>query len=240
MLQVALIVFVFATLASFIQRVSGFGFGIAIMTVLPFLMPSFGEATALSGMLAIVTALLPAMRMLGCVPWRKLIPILITFLAVSFVAVGMLGRVDSIALKKVLGLILILVSLWFLFFSSKVHLPASMSVQVSMGTLSGLMGGLFAMQGPPAVIYFISASKTKEEYIALTQWYFLVGNIMMTFFRAGNGFVTPTVLKLWALAVPDVLAGLWIGGKVYSRIDIGLLRKIVYAFLALAGVIALF
>lgn len=201
MFQVAVIVFAFATLASFIQRVSGFGFGIAIMTVLPFLLPSFGEATALS---------------------------------------GMLGRVDNAALKKVLGVTLILVSLWFFFFSSKVHLPASMSVQLSMGTLSGLMGGLFAMQGPPAVIYFISASRTKEEYIALTQWYFLVGNIMMTFFRAGNGFVTPVVLKLWAVAVPGVLAGLWIGGKVYSRIDIALLRKIVYAFLAVAGVVALF
>lgn len=240
MFQVAVIVFAFATLASFIQRVSGFGFGIAIMTVLPFLLPSFGEATALSGMLAIVTALLTALRMFRYVPWRKLLPILAAFLVVSFIAVGMLGRVDNAALKKVLGVTLILVSLWFFFFSSRVHLPASMPVQLGMGTLSGLMGGLFAMQGPPAVIYFISASRTKEEYIALTQWYFLVGNIMMTFFRAGNGFVTPVVLKLWAVAVPGVLAGLWIGGKVYSRIDIALLRKIVYAFLAVAGVVALF
>lgn len=240
MFQVAVIVFAFATLASFIQRVSGFGFGIAIMTVLPFLLPSFCEATALSGMLAIVTALLTALRTFRYVPWRKLLPILAAFLVVSFIAVGMLGRVDNAALKKVLGVTLILVSLWFFFFSSRVHLPASMPVQLSMGTLSGLMGGLFAMQGPPAVIYFISASRTKEEYIALTQWYFLVGNIMMTFFRAGNGFVTPIVLKLWAVAVPGVLAGLWIGGKVYSRIDIALLRKIVYAFLAVAGVVALF
>ena len=45
-----------AMMAAFVQRVSGFGFGIFIMTVLPYLMPSYGEATALSGMLALVTS----------------------------------------------------------------------------------------------------------------------------------------------------------------------------------------
>lgn len=39
--------------ASFVQRATGFGFGIFIMTLLPFLMPSYGEATALSGLLAL-------------------------------------------------------------------------------------------------------------------------------------------------------------------------------------------
>lgn len=33
--------------ASFVQRTVGFGFGIFIMSALPFLMPSYGEAEAL-------------------------------------------------------------------------------------------------------------------------------------------------------------------------------------------------
>ena len=37
--------------ASFVQRTTGFGFGIFIMTMLPSIMPSFGEATTLSGIL---------------------------------------------------------------------------------------------------------------------------------------------------------------------------------------------
>lgn len=44
--------FLFVTAASFTQRVTGFGFGIIVMTVLPYLLPSYGEATALSGLLA--------------------------------------------------------------------------------------------------------------------------------------------------------------------------------------------
>ena len=43
-------VFAISLLASFTQRVSGFGFGIIAMTVFSFALPSYGEATALSGM----------------------------------------------------------------------------------------------------------------------------------------------------------------------------------------------
>ena len=46
-------IFFLALGASFVQRTTGFGFGIFIMTLLPFLMSSYGEATALSGLLAI-------------------------------------------------------------------------------------------------------------------------------------------------------------------------------------------
>ncbi len=47
-------IFILTIGASFVQRTTGFGFGIFIMTLLPFLMPSYGEATTLSGLLVIL------------------------------------------------------------------------------------------------------------------------------------------------------------------------------------------
>lgn len=233
------IIIVFTIGGSFIQRVSGFGFGVFIMTVLPLLMPSFGEATALSGMLAIFTALIPAISKRRYFPWRKDLPIMITFLIVSFFAVRLVSSVDSHLLKKVLGGVLVLVSIYFFLLSDKIRLKPTIGAQIGMGTLSGMMGGLFAMQGPPAVIYFIASCDRKDEYIAATQWYFLIGNFVMTLYRAGSGFVTPIVMKSWCCAVPAVLLGLWLGTKVYDKIRIEVLRKVVYAFLAVAGVVAL-
>jgi len=235
-----ILIVLFAAGASFTQRVSGFGFGIFIMTILPHIMPSYGEATALSGGLAIVTAVVTAIRMRKHVNIAKLWPILLTFTIVSFFAVILVTKVDSRSLKHILGAVLIIVSIYFFFFSGKFRMKPNYPTQVSMGTLSGLMGGLFAMQGPPAVIYFVECSDSKEEYIALTQWYFLIGNIMMTAFRAGNGLVTPVVWKGWLIGLPAVLAGLWLGAMVYSRINAKLLKKIIYGYMAVAGVIALF
>ena len=221
------------------QRVTGFGFGIIVMTMFPYLLPSYGEATALSGLLAVVTAMLPALRTIKEVPWKKLIPILLTFLVVSFFAVHVVTKVDSADLKHVLGGVLIVISLYFFFLNDRIRIRPTVPLQVGLGSLSGVMGGLFAMQGPPAVIYFMSTASDKREYIALTQWYFFSGNLMMSLFRARAGLVTPSVLEGWIVSVPAVLGGLWIGAKLFDKIRIEVLRKTVYVFLGLSGIAAI-
>ena len=235
-----LLLVLFAFLASVTQRVTGFGFGIFIMTILPYLLPSYGEATALSGLLAIVTVAATVVERRRDLRWGKLLPILITFLVVSFFAVRIVSAVDSHIFKKVLGGILILVSIYFFFFNGRIHMKPSIPVQLSMGTLSGLMGGLFAMQGPPAVIYFLSCSgDDKNEYMALTSFYFIIGNAMMTFYRYANGFVTSVVMKDVLIALPAVILGFWVGSKIYARTPVQLLRKLVYGYMAIAGLVAL-
>ncbi len=225
--------------SSFTQRVTGFGFGILMMTLLPALMPTYGEATALSGLLAIFTALVPAIQTRKYLDWKKLLPILIVFLITSWMGVWLVARMDSNLLKHVVGAVLMAVSLWFFITGGRIRMAPTWPVQAGMGTLSGLMGGLFAMQGPPAVIYFLAAADSKDQYIALTQWYFLIGNIFMAFFRAGTGFVTVEVLKLWCVAIPGVFLGLFLGAKVYKRIRTEELRRVIYAFLMIAGLLAL-
>ncbi len=225
--------------AAFVQRVSGFGFGIFIMTVLPFLLPSYGEATTLSGLLAMVTSCVIVVRHWRHIMWRRLLPILVTFLIVSFVAVCFVSTAGDALLKRLLGGILIAASLWFLLFNEKVQLHPSLPVQLSMGTLSGVMGGLFGMQGPPAVLYFLAASADKHSYMAMAQAYFLFGNLSMTLFRAQHGFLTVRVGEMWLYGLAAVLAGTWIGSMVFRRISAPLLRRIVYLYMAVSGIAAI-
>ena len=234
-----ILIALFALVASFIQRVTGFGFGIFIMTALPFLMPSYAEATALSGLLALVSAFVTCVQMFRYLDWKKLWLILPVFLLVSFFSIKTVAGLDSHLLRRILGGVLVLVSIYFFFVSGKIHLKPSIPVQAGMGTVSGLMGGFFAMQGPPAAIYFLSCTDTKEQYMALISTYFVISNSLMTLFRAGNGFVTSAVGKAWVIAFPATLIGIWLGTKVYRRLPIQVLRKVVYAYMAIAGVIAI-
>lgn len=225
--------------AAFVQRVSGFGFGIFIMTVLPYLLPSYGEATTLSGLLAMVTSVIIVARTWRHICWPRLLPILATFLVVSFFAVKFVAYADGGLLRRALGCVLIFASVWFMWLKDRVKLPTTLPVQVGMGTLSGVMGGLFGMQGPPAVLYFVATNSTKESYIAMAQTYFLVGNLAMTFFRAHCGLLTPVVMTSWCCAVPAVIMGTWIGSLAFRRISLPVLRMIIYLYMAVSGVVAL-
>jgi hypothetical protein len=226
--------------ASFVQRVSGFGFGIFIMTVLPYLMPSYGEATTLSGLCAMSMCLYIVISHWKHIRWNKLWYLLIVFLITSFFAVHFVCQAGDGLLKILLGIILIIASLWFSLFAGKVHIKPNKFTQTILGTLSGIMGGLFGMQGPPAVLYFVETTETKEEYMAVAQTYFLIGNIMMTIYRAYYGFLTTTVLTDYCLGILGVIAGTILGSYVFKRISLPILRKIIYAYMAISGIKCIF
>ena len=246
-------IFLLSIGASFVQRTTGFGFGIFIMTMLPYFMPSYGEATTLSGLLAITTSAVIAWRLRRFVAWQRLWTILLTFIIVSTIAIFALTRIEDHILRQILGVVLILISIYFTLFSHKIKLPTTKRVQIGAGTLSGLMGGFFGMQGPPAVLYFIQSEMAgqrgrsdavddahpKERYMAMAQTYFLIGNIIMTIVRAYNGFFTTTVLTDYCFGVGGVAIGTMIGAFVFNRIPNRIFRYIVYAYIAISGLIIL-
>lgn len=234
-----LILFAFCCGASFVQRVSGFGFGIFVMTMFPHIMPSYGEATALSGLLSMALAAYVVIRMRKYAAFKKHIPLLITFFIVSYFSIEYVSGLDDKFLKQILGGVLIFASIYFFCISDKIKLKPSLPVQISMGTLSGVMGGIFAMPGPPAVLYYIASEQTKERYLAGIQVYFLISNIIMAAYRFKAGFVTPAVGYAWCIGIMGVVLGAFVGAKVFKRIPNKILRKIVYAYMAVSGVIAL-
>ena len=211
-------IFLLSIGASFVQRTTGFGFGIFIMTMLPAIMSSHGEATTLSGILAMTTSLIIVIQKYRFIVWRRLLPILLTFIVVSIGAIFVLKRMEYSILNILLGITLVVVSIYFSFFSKRIKVKTTLPVQITAGTLSGLMGGFFGMQGPPAVLYFVNSEKDKEHYLAVTQTYFLVGNIMMTIARAYNGFFTTAVSMGYIYGITGVVIGNLIGAWVFRHI----------------------
>lgn len=232
-------IFLLAVGASFVQRTTGFGFGIFIMTLLPFLMPSYGEATALSGLLAFTTSLIAAWKYRRCVTWGRLGPILAVFLITSTAAISLLKGMQDSSIRFILGFILIFVSIWFAFLKNRIKFGTTLPYQLGAGSLSGLMGGFFGMHGPPAVLYFISAEPDKEHYMGMIQTYFVITNAMMTIARAYNGFVTPAVGKCYLFCLGAVAIGATLGAWAFNRIPGNKFPYVVYGYIGVSGVIIL-
>ena len=230
-------IFLLAVGASFVQRTTGFGFGIFIKTHLPIHMPSYAEATTLSGLLALTTSAMITFRMRSYITWRRLLPILITFVIVSAIAICMLSRIHDHTLRKILGVVLIFTSIYFAFFKDRIRLKTTIPYQIGAGTISGVMGGFFGMQGPPAVLYFISSEPDKNHYMAMAQTYFLIGNAMMTIVRASNGFLTATVGKNYLFCLGGVIIGTYIGSWAFRHIPAKIFPYVVYSYIGVSGLI---
>ena len=207
------------------------------MTLLPFLMPSYGEATALSGLLALTTSAMISLRMRKYITWKRLMPILLTFIAISAAAICMLTRMQDELLRRFLGIILMITALYFAFFSKRIKLKTTLPYQIGAGTISGIMGGFFGMQGPPAVLYFISSEPDKNHYMAMAQTYFLIGNAMMTIVRASNGFVTVAVGRCYILCLAAVLIGTVLGSWAFKHIPGRIFPYVVYSYIGISGLV---
>lgn len=238
-MSTAFLIFLSSLSGSFIQRVCGFGFGIFIMTILPYLMPSYQEATALSGFLSMIQSGIVLISVYKYLNIKNLYVIFPSFCVFSFFAIKFVSVSNDGILRVILGCVLICLAVYFLFFSKRAAVSPTWKWQVSLGGLSGVMGGLFGMHGPAAVVYFLSSETTKEGYMAVAQAYFVITNIYMTFFRAEYGFVTESVGWGLLAALPGILIGVILGRMVFDRINQQTLKRIIYFYMIVAGIIQL-
>ena len=235
-----LFIFLLTIVASFIQRVSGFGFGIFVMMFFPFFLPSYGESVMLSGLLAGSTALMIAVRNWKYIRWRLMW--IVTFFNVlfSFVTTEYMRGMSNDTLKQCLGIVLILIALYFLFGEGRMgKIFKSKSAQVTIGSVSGVMGGMFAMPGPPLVLYCISTLEDKREYVTTLQAFSVVFNAFYTIFRIRAGFYSDDLLLWWVAGILGAIIGASVGSRCFELISNRTLKLIVYAMMIVSGIVAI-
>jgi uncharacterized membrane protein YfcA len=228
--------------ASFVQRTIGFGFGIFIMTALPFLMPSYGEAVTLSGLLSLPSATVIMLKYIKFVNWKRLLTILAAFAVFSTIAIYLLDRIEGKPMKMILGIMLIVISLYFIFFKDMLQklIRPTKGWLLGTGTASGVMGGLFGMQGPPVVLYLITSEKDKDHYMGMIQTYAVLTNVTMLIARAFNGYITPTVGQTYLYGLAGLIIGVIVGNWAFKRIPEKIFTYIVYTYIGISGAIIFF
>lgn len=220
--------------SSLLQSVTGFGFAIVMMAIMPLFL-SMEHSLAIS---TILSAILNAVILRRC--WRDInyrqlwLPVCFCLCGSTF-GTFLMATSPSPIYKRLLGVFLILLAIWLYFFSDRVRIKPSLTSAGIAGLVSGLCGGLFSVNGPPMVLYFISVLEDKKEYLATIQCYFLINNIYLLTIRAIGGLLPSgiAISALWGLG--GLLIGSFLGGKVFDKLDGGRLKSFVYIFMALSG-----
>ncbi|MBR6538990.1 MAG: sulfite exporter TauE/SafE family protein [Bacteroides sp.] len=233
-------IFILTIVASFIQRVSGFGFGIFVMMFFPFFLPSYGESVMLSGLLAGSTALMIAVRNWQYIRWNLMGRVVLFNVAASYMATEYMTSLGNDTMKQCLGVVLILISLYFFFGEGKMgRIFKSKLAQVTVGSVSGVMGGMFAMPGPPLVLYCISAIKDKREYVTTLQAFSVVINLCYTIIRFKAGFYSEDTWLWWLVGLSGAVIGSSVGARCFECISSCTLKYIVYLMMIVSGVMAI-
>lgn len=232
-----LYVFLPTVVAGIIQASCGFGSGIFMMLFFPLFMDML-PAAGLSCLISLFSNIQLTVSYRKHIRYKTTVLPLLVYFIVSFAAVEIATVVDMEGLKAYFGLFLVGLAVYFIIFSDRIHIRGGVVSGLVCSAVSGIGGGFFGIAGPPMVVYFLAlAGDDKKCYIGTIQFFFFVTGLFVTVVRIMEGIIT---LKLLVLLIPGILGifiGNLIGTKILSKINATVMRKMIYGFLALSGVV---
>jgi len=237
-LSLILILLLIAFIGCTLQSSTGFGYGIFTVAALPLVLP-YQEAIALSmmcgGIISGTLAFKNRDKLRLDVLWPCLLANNIVLVASLIFS---LGQSDAM-LTRALGAVLMLLSLYFFFFSDKIRVKPTIVNALIIGIISGMGAGFFGLGGPPVVIFLLAALNNKEEYRATLAVQFLCNSIIATAIRLMNGIITFQLVQVSILSIGPILLGIWLGGHFFRLMSEKTLRRVVYVFMAISGLFML-
>lgn len=230
-----IILFLTCVFAAFMQASTGFGFSIIIMAIWPLFFP-VTDAVFLQ-----LVAGLFAVGYITIKDWKyinfKIIWLpLILALGGSYLGLSLLIETPNAKAVFLLGLLLVVLSLYFILFRKRIVIPNNWRSAGIAGITSGLMSGFFNISGPPVVLYYNVACSDKREYRASLQFFFMVLIIFKIVLMLFNRSFSNSILPLIPVVVLASLVGIFLGTKVFHRIPGKMLEKVVYSMMMLSGI----
>ena len=225
--------------AGFVQAVTGFGCNVVMMAVLPFLL-SVTEAAVVSDLCAAALVFALTWKYREHIQGRKLILPAVFYFAFGALMIRLSAYMGDLKfLESLLGFLLLVFAVVMGFFSNKIQIKGSVPAAVACGTISGIMGGLFAMGGPGMAFYNLAAADSKEEYLGNSSLFLALAAVENNALRIAGGLVTGQMIP-WALGgAAAMLLGKVFGNRVVQRMPVETLNRSVYGLMGVSGILTL-
>lgn len=223
-----------ALLASFVQGSTGFGFSILAMSLWPLILP-FKTASSVTAVSALAPIVFLAVKLRKHINFKRVLYPFLSSTVTSLVGVFVMLRDTGGIMQHLLGLVLILLSVCFSRYSSRIHIPQTPANGLIAGTVSGILSGLFNLGGPPMVIYYLSAAEDKMEYNATLQCYFTLNGTVVLLSHILMGNFSPQTARYSVLAFIGMAAGTLSGYALFKKVSLQTIRRLVYGFMLFFG-----
>ena len=225
-----------AFLAAFVTGLAGFAFGMVATAIwLHALTP--GQAVVLIAAYVLIVQGYAVWKLRRALNFNRLLPFIVGSAVGIPAGIFVLNWATPSHLRNAVGVLLILFSLYNL---ARPKLPemkqAGAALDSGVGVVNGILGGSTGLGGILPTIWCGLRGWPKDEQRAVFQPTAVATFLMIILWLGGAGAITMDILQLFVIGLPALLAGTWLGWKLYGKLDEAAFRKVVLVLVLVSGV----
>jgi uncharacterized protein len=230
-------IFLAATFAgALVAGLSGFAFGLIAASLWLYVLSPLQTATLII-VFGLIVQGYSVWKLRHALDWTKLWPFLVGAAIGVPVGVSILTWANPAHVRTAVGLFLVLYSLYALFRPAIKPITSGGAIaDAGVGFLNGVLAGITGLAGILVTIWCGMRGWAKDEQRAVFQPVAVAIFVMSAAWLGVKGAMSAETLRLFLYGFPVLLAGTWLGMKLYGRINESVFRKIVLVLLLLSGV----
>jgi uncharacterized membrane protein YfcA len=167
--------------------------------------------------------------------WRNIAPFIIGGTIGVPIGTMLLTYVEPATMRTGVGVLLVIYGIYGLAQPAFKPMQASITTDGGIGLMNGLLCGLTGLPGFIITVWSQMRGWTKDVQRAVFQPVMLAASAVTALSLSLTGVVTVEIAKLYVLGLPALLAGLWLGFRLYGKLDDAAFRKLVLVLLLVSG-----
>jgi len=215
--------------------VAGFAMGLVVSGVWLHILTPIQTATLMVGYGLLVQGY-GVWKLRHALSWRKVAPFVIGGAIGVPIGAMLLVHIDPAHLRTGVGLLLVLYGIYGLARPALKPVQGGIPADIGIGFLNGLLGGLTGLVGIVVVIWCQLRGWPKDVQRTVFQPVIITAGAMSAVWLSVGGAVTADTVELFLLGLPMLLAGTWLGMRLYGRLDEASFRKIILNLLLFSGI----
>jgi uncharacterized membrane protein YfcA len=236
-----LTIFLVATFAgALVAGLSGFAFGLVAASIWLYILTPLQTATLIIAFGLIVQGY-SVWKLRHALEWAKLWPFVLGAAVGVPVGVAILGWANPAHVKVSIGVFLVLYSLYALFRPKMASVTAGgAAADAGVGFLNGVLGGITGLAGILVTIWCGLRGWPKDRQRTIFQPVAVAIFAMSAGWLGIKGAVSADTIRLFLFGLPVLLAGTWLGMKLYGHLDETAFRRVVLVLLLVSGAVLIF
>jgi uncharacterized protein len=231
-----LTIFLVATFSgALVAGLSGFAFGLVAASIWLHLLTPVQTATLVVAFGLVVQGW-SVWRLRRALDWHLLWPFLMGAAIGVPIGIAALTYVDPARIRVGIGVFLVAYSLYALLRPAWKPINAGAMADAGVGFLNGILGGVTGLAGILVTIWCGLRGWPKDRQRAVFQPVAVAIFAMTAVGVGATGAITTETMRLFLFGLPALLAGTWLGMRLYGRLDEGAFRKVVLVLLLASGV----